>query len=83
MFQSQELKIVHLFGKLLIRWFFGVDQNAFKPSQSMNNLDNFTFFFNRRTAASCGNLFYSLVRQSVMVASVPVTIINYIDPRSD
>jgi hypothetical protein len=35
-------------------------------------LDEFTFRFNRRTSASRGKLFYSLVQQAAQVDPVPV-----------
>ena len=62
---------VHRVAALLKRWLLGTHQGAISPAHLDYYLDEFTFRFNRRTAASRGKLFYRLAQQAVQVSPKP------------
>lgn len=62
---------VHRIAELLKRWLLGIHQGAVSGKHLDYYLDEFTFRFNRRTSTARGMLFYRLMQQSVVTASVP------------
>jgi transposase-like protein len=62
---------VHRVASLLKRWVLGTHQGAVSHGHLDYYLDEFTFRFNRRTAASRGKLFYRLLQNAVQVAPAP------------
>ena len=66
------LPLPHLVASPLKRWILGTCQGSVSPEHLAYYLDEFTFRFNRRTSASRGKLFYSLVQQAAQVDPVPV-----------
>lgn len=50
---------------------FGIHQGAIRPSHLDYYLDEFTFWFNRRTSNARGLLFYRLIEQAVHCPPVP------------
>ncbi len=61
---------VHRVASLLKRWLLGTHQGAVSPAHLDYYLDEFTFRFNRRRAASRGKLFFRLLEQAVQVGPV-------------
>jgi hypothetical protein len=59
------LPCVHLVASLLNRWLIGTLHHRVEAHQLPYYLDEYTFCFNRRTAASRGLLFYRLLQQAV------------------
>jgi hypothetical protein len=62
---------VHLVIGLLKRWMLGTHQGAIGDAYLDDNLNEFTFRFNRRTSKSRGKLFYRRAQQAVQVEPVP------------
>lgn len=62
---------VHRIAELMKRWLLGIHQGAVSGKHLDYYLDEFTFRFNRRTSTARGMLFYRLMQQSVVTASVP------------
>ena len=62
---------VHRIAELLKRWLLGIHQGAVSGKHLDYYLDEFTFRFNRRTSTARGMLFYRLMQQAVVTASVP------------
>jgi transposase-like protein len=60
----------HQVASLLKRWLLGTHQGAVTADHLDFYLDEFTFRFNRRTAASRGLLFHRLMQQAVTLAPV-------------
>jgi ISXO2-like transposase domain len=56
---------VHRVASLLKRWLTGTLHYGYSIDQLDYYLDEFTFRFNRRTARSCGLLFYRHLQQAV------------------
>ena len=56
---------------LFKRWLLGTHQGAIAREYLQDDLDEFTFRFNRRKSASPGKLFCRLAQQSVQVSPVP------------
>lgn len=65
------LPLCHSVASLLKRWMLGIHQGAISHEHLDYYLDEFTFWFNRRTSCHYGNLFYRLVQQAVAVVPVP------------
>jgi transposase-like protein len=63
--QSSVLPGVHLVASLLKRWLIGTLHYRVEQQHLPYYLDEYTFRFNRRTAASRGLLFYRLLQQAV------------------
>ena len=62
---------VHRAVSLLKRWLLGTHQGAISHEHLDDYLDEFTFRFNRRMAASRGKLFYRLAQQTMQVEPAP------------
>lgn len=67
----EEMPHTHQVASLLKRWLLGTHQGAVRPEHLDYYLDEFTFRFNRRKAASRGKLFYRLVEQAAQVQPCP------------
>ena len=84
--QRRQAKGVHLLPRvhrvisLLKRWLLGTHQGAVGHDYLDDDLDEFTFRFNRRTSKSRGKLFYRLTQQAVQIA--PVTFQAITKPQS-
>ena len=70
---SELLPRVHRVVSLLKRWLLGTHQGAVSRTHLDDNLDEFTFRFNRRTSRHRGKLFCRLVQQAVAVDPAPYT----------
>ena len=68
---SELLPRVHRVVSLLKRWLLGTHQGAVSRAHLDYYLDEFTFWFNRRTSRHRGKLFYRLVQQAVAVDPAP------------
>jgi hypothetical protein len=68
---SDLLPRVHRVASLLKRWLLGTHQGAVNFEHLDDDLDEFTFRFNRRTSRHRGKLFYRLVQQAVALDPVP------------
>jgi len=62
---------VHRVASLLKRWLLSTHPGAIAHEHLDDDLDGFTFRFNRRTSASRGKLFYRLAQQAVQVDPAP------------
>ena len=65
------LPCAHRVISLFKRWLLGTHQGSVGPEHLDDYLNEFTFRFNRRTAASRGKLFYRLAQQAVQVEPAP------------
>ncbi len=61
---------VHRVAALLKRWYLGTPQGALSKEHLPDDLDEFTFRFNRRTSKARGLLFYRLVTQAARTPHV-------------
>jgi transposase-like protein len=67
----EQMPHTHQVASLLKRWLLGTHQGAVRAEHLDYYLDEFTFRFNRRKAASPGKLFYRLVEQAVQIEPCP------------
>jgi len=56
----------HRIASLLKRWLLGTHQNYVKGKKTQNYLEEFTFRYNRRKAASRGLLFHRVLEQAII-----------------
>lgn len=62
---------VHRVASLLKRWILGTHQGSVADTHLQSYLEEFTFRFNRRTARSCGLVFYRLIEQAANTGPLP------------
>ena len=62
---------VHRIAALLKRWLLSTHQGSVSGKHLDYYLDEYTFRFNRRTSRSRGMLFYRLIEQAMMTATLP------------
>jgi hypothetical protein len=74
---------VHRVASLLKRWLLGTHQGAVGHAYLDYYLDEFTFRFNRRHAASRGKLFYRLAQQAVQIEPAPFATLLQPQPLGD
>jgi transposase-like protein len=65
---SATLPRVHRVAALVKRWLLGTHQGSFSKKLLAGYLDEFTFRFNRRLAATRGMVFYRLAQQAIVTA---------------
>lgn len=75
--KSELLPHVHLIISLLKRWLMGTHQGAVSNKHLDYYLDEYTFWFNRRSSHYRGKLFYRLIQNAVIIE--PVTYNSIID----
>jgi hypothetical protein len=68
---STLLPRVHRVAALLKRWLLGIHQGRVAREHLADDLDEFTFRFNRRLSRYRGKLFYRLLQQAVAIAPAP------------